>query len=126
MDVKEITVKLLNDRRAYAYELGAPLREMTGRNEFLKFRNIEELKELVNALGSNWFSGDNVEFYNSRVYSDLYGGRFFVSSELTFDGLRCYSVRECQNGAIETVGEFNQYATLKQAKRAAIRAAKNA
>jgi hypothetical protein len=90
------------------------------------FNDIEQVRAANKRLGHHWFDADTLRWFNSRVGGTLYGGRYFVSSERGFDrqiwgGTRRYSVRRANpNGSISTVGDFGQFATLKQAQAAAI------
>lgn len=83
--------------------------------------------------GYHWFTPDTRRFWGSRVASYGFcspdGARvYFVSSEYT--GVdrrrRAYSVRvgDLETGKVDTVGEFNGYATRAQAIAAAKRAAR--
>lgn len=80
--------------------------------------------------GSFWFEPDTMRFFRSRVgwggYVHADGRIFFVSSERFVSSLgsrpRRFSVRVLDaSGSIETVGEFQQYATRGAADRAARR-----
>ncbi|WP_250865861.1 hypothetical protein [Caballeronia sp. INSB1] len=71
-----------------------------------------------------WFSGGNKRYFGTRLPATaLVIGEYsyFWSSEKNFDGTRrLYTVRrQCrESGSIETVGEFQQYASVEQAKAA--------
>ena len=77
----------------------------------------------------HWFDTASMRFFRSRVggflVADFTNARsLFVSSE-DFDGRsRRYTVRSIDwaEGTIDTVGTFQEYATLDAAKRAAVRA----
>jgi len=122
--VQDWTKELQDRKRRAIYQLGEPLRAMTERGEFLEFKTLEEICELVKTLGGNWFDRETLAFFGGKVYNPVIGGRYFISSELTHDrSSRRYTVRECQNGHIETASEFLEFATLMEARRAAKRIA---
>lgn len=86
------------------------------------YRSIEEIKATNVAHGGYWFSDGAMSFFGSRISKEVIGGCLFVSSEEFPSGGRRYSIRRAdQRGTIMTVGDFGQYATLDQAKRAARR-----
>lgn len=100
----------------------------TEREPYGAMFNTDEIQRAARETGSHFFDADTMRFFASRVLSGVYGGRFFVTSEKTgFDSTaRAYTVREFMpDGSIETVGEFNDYATSAQARGAAQRAAKS-
>jgi hypothetical protein len=125
LETVEDWTKELQDRKRRAWwQLGEPLRAMTERGEFLEFKTLEEICELSEALGNHWFSKETLAFFGGKVYGPVIGGRYFISSEHTHDrSERRYTVRECQNGSIETASEFLEFATLMEARRAAKRIA---
>ena len=86
----------------------------------MKYESIADIKTANRAKGHHWFDNDTLGFFKSRVGESVYGGRFFVSSEKGPNMQRRYTVREAsKDGSISTVGEFQQYATLAQARSAA-------
>jgi hypothetical protein len=69
--------------------------------------------------GNTWFSADNMRFWGTRVGAAVYGERYFVTSDITWDGTRAYSIRELtDDGSVETVA-FQNYGSRGQAHRAA-------
>ncbi len=69
--------------------------------------------------GGTWFSRDNMRYWGTRVGNAVYGGRYFVTSDETFDRTRAYSIRELMDdGSIDTVA-FQVYRDRKAAHRAA-------
>ena len=78
---------------------------------------IQQIKDANKAIGHHWFEPGTLRFFNSRVSGPVIGN-MFVSSEKGPDGVRRYTIRKCTNGAINTVGEFQAYATKAQALRA--------
>ena len=83
------------------------------------YETITEIKEANKAIGHHWFSRDTMRFFNSRVESKVYGGHFFITSEKYMDDdRRTYTIRSCYNGHVDTVGEFQQYRTIEEARHA--------
>lgn len=85
---------------------------------------IEEIKQASKDAGGHWFDADTMRFFRSRIGHKAYpvsDGAFFVTSErYDDDSPRLYTVRRAyDSGEIETVGEFQGYATLEQANTAA-------
>jgi hypothetical protein len=93
---------------------------------------ISRIKYENKAAGKFWFSPDTLRFFRSRISDfvvqdssnkDLY---YFISSEQYDDNSpRLYSVRvfNYDTKNIDTVGEFQEYETITQAKAAAKRIA---
>lgn len=90
-------------------------------NKFATYSTIEEIEADHRSTGGHFFDAASKRFFRSRIGAAVYGGRFFITSE-QFDhqSPRLYTIRECINGRIEDLGEFQQYAT-GAAARAAIR-----
>ena len=69
----------------------------------------------------HFFDNDTMMFWSSKVFPDLYGDRYFITSEPNYDGKdRRFTIREFTDNYtdVETVGEFRQYKTLSEAKSA--------
>ena len=69
----------------------------------------------------HFFDNENMMFWSSKVFPDLYGGRYFITSEPNYDGKdRRFTVREFTDNYsdVRTVGEFRQYKTLAEATKA--------
>jgi hypothetical protein len=86
------------------------------------------------SAGGHWFERGTLRFFRSRVAALAYVNRdatraYFVSSEQDrLDGVRLYSLRVAELvgpkvGDVDTVGEFQAYATRAAADRAARAAA---
>jgi len=100
------------------------------------FATMAQIRETNKATGRKFFERDTMRFFDSRVHGQVYGGRYFITSErfhgtLGSDGSRSrkdarrYTVRFAKdNGDITTVGEFGQYGSLAAARTAAKRLAK--
>jgi hypothetical protein len=87
-------------------------------------RDTIELALIAHQKGSHWFAPDTMRFFKSRVSRQVFGGKYFISSEDTsspyYPDVRKYSVRSFhieENGllSIDTIGEFGQYATRSAA-----------
>lgn len=65
-----------------------------------------------------WFAPDAMRFFNTRIHTRRpIGGRYFVTSERMDERFPWrYSLREAlPSGQIDTVGEFQQFATEEEA-----------
>lgn len=89
------------------------------------YRTISEIKAANKAAGMFFFERSSMRFFDSRIESKVYGGRFFITSE-QFHGSdgrsapRLYTIRECKaDGDIDTVGTFQQYRHVSDARDAA-------
>ena len=94
-----------------------------------------EIRSIVNASDSHFFSRGTMRFFNSRLEGAKYGPMagtesgsriYFVTSEQYDDGSpRLYTVRafDRATGRHTTVGEFQQYRTLAGARTAMYAAA---
>ena len=94
---------------------------------------MRELQVLARYAGSHFFDTDTMRFFRSKVYAGVYTGPdgwYFVTSERFSDGTpRRYPVRKLHHRTddtgrlidvdIDTVGEFQAYATGRAARRAA-------
>lgn len=89
-----------------------------------RFNTIDEIKARAAHAGSHFFDKGTIEFFDSRIGRSVFGGRYFITSE-QFHGPdeslpRKWTIRECTpQGDINTVGEFQQYATPNDAVQAA-------
>ena len=84
------------------------------------YKDITEIKKANEEAGHYFFSPDTLQFWGSKVYPRVYGGRYYITSEDNFDRTaKFYSVRRAdERGHIETVWGFLEFNTLEQAKRA--------
>ena len=96
----------------------------------MRYRSIAHIKsENKWSAGHHFFDPATMECFRSIVHPDLFGGRYFVTSEVGPwgpDGQdeRRYTVRFADDNAhIQTVGYFGAYATLTEAQTAAAAAA---
>lgn len=84
----------------------------------MKANNINNIKAANKAAGGSFFDKDAIDFFRSHVKSQVYGGRYFITSEqFTSESPRLYTVRESlPDGHIRTVGEFQAYTTAREAR----------
>ena len=113
-----------------------------GIEDMTHFKTIAAVKEANRALEHHWFDRDTLRFFDGKVLGGLISGRYFVSSEQRHApfcdkrhggrplepieaagpiGSGCdsrrYTIREANDdGSIDTVGEFQAYATAKAAQ----------
>jgi hypothetical protein len=92
---------------------------------------VTDTDDIAKVTDGYWFRPDTMRSFGSRILSGarIIGHKFyFVSSEWTgFDrDRRGYSIRvwDADTDTMDTVGEFNQYDTGAQAKRALARIGK--
>ena len=78
--------------------------------------------------GQHFFSPDTLRWFSSRIGSQVFGGRFFITSEQdsygAWNGKRRYTIRIVRDNAdIDTFGEFGQFASRSGAVKCAERLA---
>lgn len=92
----------------------------------MEYQTIYDVKLANRQAGFHFFEAGALRFFRSRIGTELYGGRYFITSErfIGSDGWspgRRYTIREVKpNGNVDTVGKFQAYASANGA-RAAIR-----
>ncbi len=101
-----------------------PRSTMAIANTLRTLHTLDQIKRASYSAGSHWFDRGALRSFSSRISETVYpvaGGALFISSE-KFRGLyepdreRLYTVRSCSvDGDINTVGEFQQWRTAKQA-----------
>jgi hypothetical protein len=80
------------------------------------YTSIREIEAANERAGQHWFSANTTGFFKSRIGATIYGGRYFTSSEQMGSFPRRYSVRRANDdGTIETMGNFDGFATRGQA-----------
>lgn len=88
------------------------------------FPTITAAKAANKAAGLHFFDKDSMRFFRSRIESKMIRGRYFITSEqfVGSDGTadpRRFTVRMVEDdGSVESVGNFQGYATLAEAKAA--------
>ena len=102
---------------------------MATTNDLRRLHTLDQIKRAAYLAGSYWFDRPTLRYFSSRISERVYpvpGGALFVSSEkfkglYADDGDRLYTVRSCSaDGVIDTVGEFQQWNTAKQAHTRAV------
>lgn len=84
-----------------------------------RFKGMADVKRANRGIDNHWFDSGTMLFFNCRIETKLADGRYFISSETGPDEIRRYTIREVEpDGAIDTVGEFQQYETLEDARAA--------
>ena len=95
---------------------------------YRQFSGQRELAQFSSAMGYHWFDKDSMRFFNSLIHdvyhhaTDTTRWNVFISSERNDwgDYPRLFTVRHLMaDGSIEDIGEFQQYSTLAQARKAA-------
>jgi hypothetical protein len=87
--------------------------------------NITDIKRANKANGGHWFEPATMRFFNSKVESRVYegpGGVYFVTSERReLDMPKRYTVRvfDPSTGDIDTVGDFQEFSALYNARATA-------
>ena len=82
-----------------------------------RFETIDEVKAANERDGRHFFEPATLPFFRSRIGQNLYGGRYFTTSEqFNSRSPRLYTIREVMDsGAILTVGGLQQYQSARQA-----------
>ena len=78
-----------------------------------------DIKNNNKKAGRHWFDKDTMRFFDSRIESKLYSDNTFITSEQqSYQHPREYTIRIALNNGvdIESVGEFQQFETLEQAR----------
>jgi len=94
------------------------------------YRTVADVKRANAELGHHFFDREALRFFNSRIGSTVYAGRYFVTSErdqavssrfpAAWNGERRYTVREAaEDGSVITVGAFGAYHSGAAARRVA-------
>ena len=85
----------------------------------MTYDNLNAVMRANDEAGRHWFEADSMEFFKSRLESNLIDGRYFITSEHGPYGPRAFSVRMADEDAhIQTVGDFMAYETLEAAETA--------
>ena len=83
--------------------------------------SIQQIKAANETAGHHFFERGAMRFFRSRVCRKVHhvggGGAFFVTSEqFSASSVRRYSVRGVDaSGKVDTVGDFQRFATARQA-----------
>lgn len=88
-----------------------------------RFYDMDDVRRANARRGHHFFESSTLRFFRSRIGTELYGGRYFVTSEQFAPSsgrpaARRYTVREVlPDGSVETVGEFQAYDSGAAARR---------
>lgn len=85
--------------------------------------NLQQARRIYAQTGHHFFDADTMRFFGSKIETDLFENRCFVTSEDNFNQTeRWYNVRQFGKDykSVNTVGEFNSHATLEDAVKAAL------
>jgi hypothetical protein len=85
------------------------------------YRDMTYVKWVNEDLGHHFFERDTMRFFNSKVVSGLYAGRFFITSERAphANAAKCTIRQAMPSGSIQTVGDFQQYHSIEDAREVA-------
>lgn len=91
------------------------------------FETVNEVRQANKSIGNHWFSKQSMSFFRTHVTGGdkLINKRYFITSEqfVSSQGVadpRKYTIRiALPNGQVDTIGEFQAYATKKEAIKAA-------
>lgn len=85
--------------------------------------NMTEAVRIYRRGNGHFFDADTMRFWESKVESELFNNRCFVTSESNFDDTaRFYTVRRFSEDytQVETIGEFNKILEFEEAVKIAI------
>ncbi|RJQ46849.1 MAG: hypothetical protein C4534_02045 [Gaiellales bacterium] len=84
-----------------------------------QYNSMADVKRANHESGGFWFEPATMRYFQTKIETSLIAGRYFVTSERHEDEPRRYTCREAlPDGSIESVGQFQQYRTLKEAREA--------
>jgi hypothetical protein len=88
------------------------------------FKTISEIKDRNAEIGNHWFERGTMKFFRSRIAPGIYplpdGALFITSEQFDENSPRKYTIRHAyENGHIDTVGKFQAYGFLEDARDAA-------
>jgi len=78
----------------------------------------------VKVNNKNFFGEREMKFFNSKLHTGLLKGKYFITSEQFISSTgdkfdRLFSIREAVGeNNINTIGDFQQYKSLSEAKKA--------
>ncbi len=85
----------------------------------MSYDNLNAVMRANDEVGHHWFDDDTIQFFKTKLETNLIDGRYFITSERGPYGPRAFSVRMADEDAhIQTVGDFMAYETLEDAKTA--------
>ena len=86
------------------------------------FSTMKGIKRHNKETGHHFFSKGAMRFFDSKIHTRIpIHGCMFVTSERGPDRIRKYTIRcSMSDGGVKTVGEFQQFGSLLEARKAAI------
>jgi len=88
------------------------------------YNTLADVRNANRQAGYHFFDADTLRFFRGRIIGQLVAGRYFITSEqfvapYEAPAPRRYTIRYANDDAtIDTVGDFQQYATLADARKA--------
>lgn len=81
---------------------------------------ITEIRKANREAGYHFFSGETMNYWGSKIFPKIYRGKYFITSEPTYDGRRRqYTIRKFfpESGHVGTalMHKFNTHAAAKEA-----------
>lgn len=78
-------------------------------------RNIDAVIERNKAAGGTFFDRRTVLYFKSKVLPTMYGGKYFISYDLTDEGKRFTVRKVLDGGLIGKVGDLHEHASQSSA-----------
>lgn len=85
------------------------------------YTQIIEIQRANESQRLHFFDPQSLRFFKSRINPNVYPGGHFITSEQYNGQPRRWTIRQCVDGVIKTIGEFQQYGSLAAAKRAVVK-----
>ncbi|MHB1643515.1 MAG: DUF7447 family protein [Acidithiobacillus sp.] len=86
------------------------------------FYSIKAIKQANKEAGQHFFDASAMRFFNSRVCRKVIGNYFVTSERFDQNSPRRYTLRSVDDRSwIDTIGEFQAFATSREAYRQAKR-----
>ena len=81
---------------------------------------ITEMKTAQKENGLHWFSKASMNFFNTKIETAAKDNHFITSEYMENVSNKKYTIRrfKAEKFGVDTIGDFQQYATLKDAKQA--------
>lgn len=79
---------------------------------------INQMIKINKKHGYNFFDKKTMEFWNSKIETEVFENNTFVTSENNYDRTKILYTARLFNpisGRIKTIGEFQQFETLEEA-----------
>lgn len=89
----------------------------------MKKLTMRDVKRHNKAIGYHFFDKETLEFWGSKIETELFNNHTFITSEDNFDRTkRLYTIRHYDktNGKVKTIGEFQQFKNLDEAVKQAL------